>query len=349
MTAARTLFGLLLVSLALAATACGGGSDAVPSDAVAVVDGTEISKAQLAEYMQVSKKGYERNKQAFPKAGTPEYQDIQSRNLAYLVQFVQLQQAADDLGIEVSDAEVRKFEDKLIKTRFDGNRAKYEKALKDAGYTAEQYRATAWRFPMLSSKIFRAVTKDAKVTPQEVLEYYTANPSQYGTPRSRDVRHILLQVKDKDGNVDFAASKAKADDVYSQLKTGADFAALVKKYSADAGSVADGGKYSVVEGQGTVAEFEKAAFALATHEISKPVKTQFGYHIIEPIEDTKQATLQPLEKVQAKIKALLLQQKRNDEIQKWIEDEKSAYDGKISYAAGYEPPAVPDAPTDTTQ
>ena len=346
MTAARIFFGLLLASLALAATACGGGSDSVPSDAVAVVDGTEISKAQLAEQMEISKKGYARNKQQFPKAGTPEYQDVQSRNLALLVQFVQLQQAADDLGIEVSDETVDKLENKLIQTSFKGNRAKYEKALKEAGYTAEQYRQMAWLFPMLSSKIFQAVTKDVKATPVEVLGYYSANQSQFGTPESREVRHILISEKNKDGSVDYAASKAKADDVYAQLKAGADFAALVKKYSADTASVPDGGKYVVERGK-TVPEFEKTSFALKTHELSKPVKTQYGYHLIEALADTKPAT--PFEKVRPEVKAALLQQKRNEEIQKWVEDQKSAYDGKINYAAGYEPPAVPDAPTDTTQ
>ena len=346
MTAARTLFGLLLVSLAFAATACGGGSDAVPSDAVAVVDGTEISKAQLAEQMEISRKGYARNKQQFPKAGTPEYQDVQSRNLALLVQFVQLQQAADDLGIEVSDETVDKLENKLIQTSFKGNRAKYEKALKEAGYTAEQYRQMAWLFPMLSSKIFQAVTKDVKATPVEVLGYYSANQSQFGTPESREVRHILISEKNKDGSVDYAASKAKADDVYAQLKAGADFAALVKKYSADTASVPDGGKYVVERGK-TVPEFEKTSFALKTHELSKPVKTQYGYHLIEALADSKPAT--PFEKVRPEVKAALLQQKRNEEVQKWVEDQKSAYDGKINYAAGYEPPAVPDAPTDTTQ
>ena len=346
MTAARIFFGLLLASLALAAAACGGGSDSVPSDAVAVVNGTEISKAQLAEQMEISKKGYARNKQQFPKAGTPEYQDVQSRNLALLVQFVQLQQAADDLGIEVSDETVDKLENKLIQTRFKGNRAKYEKALKEAGYTAEQYRQMAWLFPMLSSKIFQAVTKDVKATPVEVLGYYSANQSQFGTPESREVRHILISEKNKDGSVDYAASKAKADDVYAQLKAGADFAALVKKYSADTASVPDGGKYVVVRGK-TVPDFEKTSFALKTHELSKPVKTQYGYHLIEALADTKPAT--PFEKVRPEVKAALLQQKRNEEIQKWVEDQKSAYDGKINYAAGYEPPAVPDAPTDTTQ
>src|SRR5262245_28386 len=260
MTAARIFFGLLLASLALLATACGGGSDSVPSDAVAVVNGTEISKAQLAEYMELSKKGYERTKQQFPKAGTPEYQDLQTRNLSYLVELVQLQQAAEDLGITVTDKDVDKLENETIKSKFDGDRAEYEKALEKAGYTPEQYRTTAYKYAALSSKIFEAVTKDAQVTPQEVLEYYTANQSQYGTPETREVRHILIQEKSKEGNVDFAASQAKADEVYAQLKAGSDFAALAKQLSADPGSAKEGGKLTITRGQ-TVPEFDKAAFA----------------------------------------------------------------------------------------
>ena len=80
---------------------------------------------------------------------------------------------------------------------------------------------------MLSSKIFDAVTKDVEVTDQEILDYYTANQTQYGTPESRVVRHILIQEKNKDGSTDFAASKKKAEDeVYAQLEGGADFATL---------------------------------------------------------------------------------------------------------------------------
>jgi hypothetical protein len=52
--------------------------------------------------------------------------------------------------------------------------------------------------------------------------------------------------------------------------------------------------------------------------------------------------------VKASIRATLLQQERNDEMQKWVEDLKKDYDGKVSYAAGYEPPELPEAPTDTT-
>ena len=102
------------------------------------------------------------------------------------------------------------------------------------------------------------------------------------------MRHILISEKDANGQVDYAKSKAEADDVYAQLKNGADFEALVKKYSTDTGSKSNGGKYTANRGQ-SVPEFDEAAFKLKTNEISKPVKTQFGYHIIEPLADTSHA------------------------------------------------------------
>jgi len=345
MTSARAILACLVACLVLVAAACGGGSDSVPTGAVAVVNGTEISKSELDGYMELSKKGYERQNQAFPKAGTPEYQSLQARNLALLVEFAELQQAAEKLDVKVSDADVDKLENQTIKDKFDGNRKEYEKALKKAGYTSEQYRKTAYTYSVLSSKIFEAVTKDVEVTDQDILDFYTANQSQYGTPESRVVRHILIAEK-KGGSVDFAASKKKADEVYAQLKGGADFATLAKQLSADPGSAKVGGELTVTRGQ-TVPEFDKAAFDLATHELSKPVKTTFGYHIIEPVSDTKKATVQPFDKVKAAIKTTLLQQKRNEAVQTWVEDQKKDYEGKVSYAAGYEPPAVPEAPTET--
>ena len=85
-----------------------------------------------------------------------------------------------------------------------------------------------------------------------------------------------------------------------------------------------------------------------TNELSKPVKTTYGYHIIQALSDVRKSTVTPLDKVKASIRAQLLQQARNAEMQKWVENLKKDYDGKVSYAAGYEPPQLPEAPTDTT-
>ena len=346
MTLARITLGILLAALALAASACGGGSDSVPSGAIAVVDGTEISEDDLDELIAQAKKGYEAQKQEFPKAGTPEFQSIQTQYVAYLVELEEFRQAAEELGVSVTDEDVDKAEQELIKSRFDGKRTAYEKALEAQGFTAEQYREKALAVSALSKKIFDEVTKGVKVTDQEILAYYTQNQSQYGTPESRDVRHILIAEKSGDGKVDFAASKAKADDIDAQLENGADFAALAKSSSADPGSKESGGKLTISRGQ-TVPEFDKISFELDTGELSKPVKTQYGYHVIEAVSDVRKASTTPIDKVRATIRATLLQEKRNEEMQAWVEDLKSDYEGKVSYAAGYEPPELPEAPTET--
>ena len=75
------------------------------------------------------------------------------------------------------------------------------------------------------------------------------------------------------------------------MKNGADFAALAKKFSEDTGSKAKGGKLDL-EGQ-MVAPFDQTAFLLKKNAISKAVKTQFGFHIIQPLSDMKPAKVTP--------------------------------------------------------
>ncbi len=240
---------------------------------------------------------------------------------------------AEKLGIEVTDGQITKKLEEVKKQYFSGNQAKFEKGLKDQGYTVDTLRDDI-RSQLVTEGIYKKVTNDVKVTDADLKSYYEQNRSKYSVPESRSVRHILVK------------TKAEADAIHSQLQNGGDFAAIAKESSADPGSKDSGGKLTITRGQ-TVPEFDKSAFELSTNEISKPVKTTYGYHIIEPLSDTKKATVQPLDKVKASIKTSLLQQKRNDAIQAWVEDQKKDYEGKVSYAAGYEPPQLPEAPTET--
>ena len=344
MTLVRVTFAVLGATAALVVSAC-GGSTSVPSGSVAVVEGTEISRDELDRLLDQAKQGYEANKQEFPKVGTPEFQNLQTQYVAYLVQREEFRQAADGLGVEVSEKDVDKSEDELVKTRFDGNRKEYEKALKQQGLTPEQYRSTL-ETSVLAQKLYDEVTKETKVTDQDILAYYAQNSSQYGTPESRDVRHVLIAEKGADGQVDFEKSKAKADQIYADLKGGADFATVARESSEDPGSKDSGGKLTISRGQ-TVPEFDKMSFELDEGELSKPVKTQYGYHVIEAVSAVRPAKTTPLDEVKASIRTTLLQQKRNEVMTAWVEDLRSEYDGKVSYAAGYEPPEVPEAPTVT--
>jgi foldase protein PrsA len=333
-------------ALVVSASACGGGGD-VPEGAVAVVEDTEISRAELDELIERAKKAYAAQKQEFPKVGTPEYQNVQTQYVAFLVQREEFEKEADELGIQVTQKDVDKEVQEFIESRYEGNRKAAEKALEEQGFTFEAFEETI-RTSVLAQKLFDAVTKDLKVEEAEVLAYYQQNlQTQYQSPESRDVRHILISEKKEGDEVDFAKSKAEADRIYAELKAGGDFAALAKENSDDPGSKDTGGKLSITRGQ-TVPEFDKTAFDLQQGAISEPVKTTFGYHIIEALSPVRKAKTTPIAKVRASIRTTLLQDKKTAFMTDWVEDLTEKYEGKVSYAAGFEPPEIPDATTTET-
>jgi peptidyl-prolyl cis-trans isomerase D len=136
------------------------------------------------------------------------------------------------------------------------------------------------------SAIFDSITP----TDQEVQEYYDINASQYSTPGQVRARHILLRVED-DG--DEAAVETQAAALTEQLRGGADFAALAREQSDDEGTAPQGGDLGLFGRGRMVPEFEAAAFDMAVTEISDPVRSPFGFHVIEVTEKQEEAT-QPL-------------------------------------------------------
>jgi foldase protein PrsA len=339
----RSVALLTALVLTLAAAGCGGGDDdatqEVPEDAVAVVGDKEISKAEFDRVLAQARTTFEARKQEFPETGSPEYEQLKQSIVRSLVEQKQFELGAEELGITVSDEEIDKRLEELKQQFFGGDEKKYEAELKKQKLTEEQVR-TDLRARILSEKIFKEVTSDVKVADADVNEYYEQNKSQFGTPASREVRHILVK------------TKAKAQQLYDEIAAGASFAALAKKHSQDPSSKEQGGKFTAQKGA-TVPPFDKTAFALKTGEVSQPVKTQFGWHIIEALAAAKPATTKPLSGVEKEIRQQLTQQKQNDAMNKWVEDLKKQFDDEIAYAAGYRPPkeqtGTAQAPATTTQ
>jgi foldase protein PrsA len=322
-----------LVSFALAG--CGGGDDeTVPTDAVAVVDGQEIAKTDYDALISQAKKSYKNQKRDFPKAGSQEFQTLKNQAVQFLVQREQFEQEADNLDVNIADKQVDARLAQIQKQYFGGDKKKYEKQLKAQGLSDTQVRNDI-RAQIVSEKIFAKVTTVVKVTDQQIEDYYNKNKAQYSQPESRDVRHILVK------------TKAKADQLEKQLKAGASFAALAKKFSEDTGSKANGGKLTISKGQ-TVAPFDKVAFELKKNAISQPVKTEFGYHIIQPLSDTKTAKVTPLKDVKESIRQQLAQTKKNEAMTKWVDELKKDYKDKISYAVGFSPPPGATGTTSTS-
>ena len=342
----RITIALLGTALALGASACGGSGGSVPSDSVALVNGTAIPRADLDALIVRARKGYAAQKQVFPKEGTQEFQSVQAVYLNYLVQKAEFEQQAKDMGLKVTDKDVEKALASFVKLHYPGKKAQFRKDLAAQGLTLASFKDTL-RISVLSQKIFGVVTKDVTVDPQEVVAYYSQNASQYGSPASREVRHILITVKGASGQIDYAKSKAEADRIEAQLAGGADFAALAKKFSADTGSKDSGGKLTDTKGN-FVPQFEAVAFKLKTGAISQPVKSSYGYHIIQALAPVKPAKSTPYSQVQASIRATLLQTKRNQVMTQWVQDLTNRYKKKVTYATGFAPPEIPTTTNTTT-
>jgi peptidyl-prolyl cis-trans isomerase D len=149
----------------------------------------------------------------------------------------------------------------------------------------------------------------ATVSPDDVRKYYETNRTQFGVEESRDASHILISV---DGEGGKQKAKARAEEIYRQLqKKPAAFAEAAKKHSADPGSAAQGCSLGRI-GRGAmkdVPEFENALFALKPGQISEPVESKLGYHIIradavhggqmKPFEEVRGDIERELKRVQA--------------------------------------------------
>jgi foldase protein PrsA len=334
MTRMKLALVSLLAALALVGVACGGDSEEVPADAIAVVNGNEIDKSEYDALIGQAKKSYQLQKRDFPKVGSPEYNTLKNQAVQFLVQREQFEIKADELDVEITDKQVNDRLAQIKKQYFQGSDKKYQDQLKQQGLTEESVRRDI-RAQLVQEGIFKKVTEDIKITDKEIEEYYNKNKAQYGTPEQREVRHILVP------------TKKQADTIYQQLQDGGSFAALAKKFSKDPASAAQGGKLTIARGQ-TVAPFDHTAFLLKQGQVSRPVKTQYGFHIIEPIGEIKPAETTPLNKVTESIRQQLLQTKRNESMTTWVEDTKKDFEKDTTYQVGFKPPAAATATAATT-
>src|SRR6187551_2975288 len=330
---------LLLLALiaALALAACGGGGTSsadVPDGAVAVVGEKTVTKEEFDKLIEQQKASAEAQKQDFPEPGTAEYEALKATVVKGLVEQKEWELEGASMGIKVTDQEIETQLDQLKQQFFQGDEQKYQAELAKQGLTDEDVR-NELRTRVLTNKIYEAVTKKVTVTDADIKAYYDQNPTQYQQPPSREVRHILVK------------SEAQAQKLHDQIQSGADFAKLAQKYTQDTASKADGGKFTAFKGR-TVEPFDEFVFSAETGDLSEPIKTEFGWHIIEVLSAVKPATTTPLDQVEDSIKTTVLQTKQNAAMKAWIAGLQTKYADDIAYAPGYAPASATDTTGGTT-
>ena len=333
----RFLFLIPLAAIGLALAGCGGGGT-VESGNVAEVGNVAITQEQFNKLMLRAQASYKTNNQTFPKQGTQDYDRIKSQAVSFLVQKAEFAQQAEKMGITVTDKQIQDRLAQIKKQYFNGNDKAYQKQLKTQGLTEKEVESDI-KDQLISQDLYDKVTAGVKASDADIKKYYNAHLTQYQQPESRIVRHILISVcspSSPQGSkcLPDAKAKAKANQLYDQIKAGASFATLAKKYSQDPGSASQGGKLTISKGQ-TVAPFEQTAFLLGNGTVSRPVQTQYGYHLIEPISNVTPAHTTPLKQVEESIRQQLLQSKKQQKMADWVNKMKK--DFNVSYASGYKP------------
>ncbi|MEA3385697.1 MAG: peptidylprolyl isomerase [Thermodesulfobacteriota bacterium] len=175
----------------------------------------------------------------------------------------------------------------------------------------------------------REIEDNVKITDDEIETYYKGHVEEFTISESAKARHILLKVPEGADEKAWAEAESKARDIKKKLENGEDFAELAKKYSDDPGSKNKGGDLGFFTKGSMVPEFESAAFSLKPGEVSDPVKTNFGYHIIE-VQEKKAASTKTLAEVQAQIRQNLQKEKQQQLQDALIEKLKVKYPVKVN-------------------
>ncbi len=251
-----------------------------------------------------------------------QYTALKQQVLAYLISANWVIKEAEERGIKVSDAEVKKQFNQIKAQQFP-KEADFQKFLASTGYTVSDLLLRV-KLNTLSSKIQQKVSKEAgkKPSQKEVAAYYEQHKSQYGQPEKRNILIILTK------------TLAQAEKAKKEIEGGKSFASVAKSVSIDPVSKAAGGSLpGVVKGQEEKA-LDEAVFKAQVNVLGGPIKTPFGYYIYE-VKKTIPGSQQALSKVQSTITQQITAEKQQKSLSEFIKNFRKKWEGRTECRAEY--------------
>jgi len=217
-------------------------------------------------------------------------------------------------GIKVSDEEVDQYIEQ-IKQKNGINDGQLKEALRREDVTWEKYRASIRGEVEKTEIIESQVKKKVNITPEDVERYYQLNQKKYVSDERVRLRHILLTVPE--GADGAKAALEKAAEIRRRALAGEDFAKLAESYSEGAGA-SEGGDIGWVTRGSLLQEIDDLAFGkLPVGEVSQPVRTSAGIHLIK-VETRETGKQLPLASVREKIQEELLAKAMDERFQRWL-------------------------------
>lgn len=307
---------IALVSIiAIASTGCSmiaKTQSGINNSAVAKVNGEKITRAQIDEKM---KPYIVQIKQSYTAADqiNSAIKTEKSTLLDQMILNVIFAQKAKEYNISVSDSDLSK-QLKSIKANYKTD-AEWKSALSSNGYTEAALKDDI-KTSLLTSKVVDYLTKNTKITDKQIQDYYNKNQESYTEQKNTiHLSHLLVATE--------AAAKAAKD----RVDKGEDFAKVASEVSTDTNSKANGGDLGETEiaslGTTYVAAFANAAKALKQGEVSAPVKSTYGWHVIKCTSRTNYP-VKSLDKVKDDVKKTLLDNAKTAAYKKASTDWKNA-------------------------
>lgn len=294
----KKLASILLAAVIAVSTA------ACSNNEVATVNGKSISSKEIENQLKFQKwmmeSQYGEEVWTQMEAQDKNYQETMKKQVATSVSRIRaFTDYAEKNGVKPDQKQLKEFQAQNKKMLEDEKMKKsFEKTGLDEKFLDDFAKEKA---TMVS--LSKYLKKKSKPTEKELKDYYEKNSVK------AKAAHILLTTTDTNGKPLSPEKKAevkkKADKIYEEAKSGVDFKELAKKNSQDPGSAQNGGELGEFGKGQMVPEFEKAVFSMKEGEISKPIETQYGYHIIKLEKIVKSE----FDKVKAEMEAALSQEK----------------------------------------
>jgi|SRR2546426_809986 len=282
----------------------------VVEQVVTVIDGEPYTVSNLRDYAQ-AKLGRE-----FPKG---DLNRIENEDKEVLEQFITEKLLAAEIkqaGIKIRDEEIDQYIEQ-VKQRNQLSNEDLNAALSREGMNLEAYRASIRAEIEKSEMVSRQVLKKVNITSDDVERYYRLNTRQFMTPEKVRLRHILVSLPQGASPEDEREALRKATELRSRAVAGEEFSKLAAEYSEGAGA-SGGGDIGWVTRGSLLKEIEDFAFnKLTVGEISQPVRTSLGVHLVK-LEGRESAQPLPLAEVQGKIKEELFAKAREERFQNWL-------------------------------
>lgn len=310
---------LLAVIGLLAIIAFSVGCGGLPGNAAASVNGTIITKDDVAG--EISKMRMTRGAMIPAESDGDRYTNFVRETTEKLVFYELVKEEATKKGLTVSSAEIDERLQELADDSYLGDVSKLREEYTKKGFTEEDLRTEVIR-AMTQEKLAETIGSQIVVTDEDAQAYYDRNRIQYDQPERRQVRQIVTD------------NEATAVDAVRRARAGESFITLVEELSTDSQSSQKKGALGMVVKDQLQPELDAIVFNMKTGEISDPVKLGSQWYVFS-LENIMPANLRTIDEVRDEIKRHYGAQKFSESWKKFGDDVRAA--ASIEYAPDYDP------------